>query len=63
MLKLSKFGKWSVTSGIGVSVGLLAAYADGVSPSVLLLGATAMSSVVAAFFILLMLNKVLRSKK
>lgn len=60
---MSKYGKWSVTSGIGVSVGLLAAYMDGVSSSVLLLGATAMSSVVATFFILLMLNKVLRSKK
>ena len=63
MLTLSKYGKWSVTSAIGISVGLIAAFADGISFSVLVLSAAVMSSIVAALFILIRLYRLLRNKK
>lgn len=63
MLILSKFGKWSVTAGIGISGGLLAAFADGIPTSVLVLSAGVMSLVVATLFILVKLNELLRAKK
>ena len=63
MLILSKFGKWSVTAGIGISGGLLAEFEDGIPTSVLVLSAGVMSLVVATLFILVKLNELLRAKK
>lgn len=60
---MSKFGKWSVTAGIGISGGLLAAFADGAPTSVLVLSAGVMSLVVATLFILMKLSELLRGKR
>ena len=60
---MSKYGKWSLTSCAGISAGLLAAFADGVPNSALVLSAAIMSLVVATLFILIKLNKLLRSRK
>ena len=60
---MSKFGKWSVTAGIGISGGLLAAFAGGTQTSVLVLSSEIMSLVVATLFILVKLNELLRGKK
>ena len=60
---MSKFGKWSVTAGIGISGALLAAFADGAPTSALVLTAGIMSLVIATLFILVKLNELLRDKK
>ena len=60
---MSKFGKWSVTAGIGISGGLLAAFADGAPTSVLVLSAGVVSLVVATLFILMKLSELLRGKR
>lgn len=50
---MSKYGKWSLTSCAGISAGLLAAFADGVPNSALVLSAAIMSLVVVTLFILI----------